>query len=133
MDFAHPIERLQKDFKSMGENCTSSIECQQFFSLRSMMAKYHLAHMADRQDMAHSVEGRPPILDHHFFDFCAQIPRSFLLRDGKEKYIFRKAMENRVLPEVAWGSKWPFAAPLFSPARVFGSPRFATAETDEFI
>ena len=39
----------------------------------------------DRMTMAHSIEARPPLLDHKFVEFAATIPARFRLRDGDDE------------------------------------------------
>ena len=41
----------------------------------------------DRMTMAHSVEARPPLLDHRLVEFAATVPARFRLRDGTTKYL----------------------------------------------
>jgi asparagine synthase (glutamine-hydrolysing) len=53
----------------------------------------------DRMSMAHSIEARPPLLDHKFVEFAATMPVRFRLRGRDMKYIFKKAMRG-VLPDV---------------------------------
>jgi asparagine synthase (glutamine-hydrolysing) len=59
-------------------------------------------HWVDRMSMAHSVEARPPFLDHRLWEFCASIPHNLKIRGSylnpTEKYILRQAGQN-VIPE----------------------------------
>jgi asparagine synthase (glutamine-hydrolysing) len=66
----------------------------------------------DRMTMAHSLEARPPLLDHHLVEFAATIPARFRLRDGTTKYLFKRAMRG-VLPDgIIDRPKHGFAVPL---------------------
>jgi asparagine synthase (glutamine-hydrolysing) len=52
----------------------------------------------DRMTMAHSLEARPPLLDHKLVEFAATIPARFRLNGGTTKYLFKQAMRG-VLPD----------------------------------
>jgi asparagine synthase (glutamine-hydrolysing) len=52
----------------------------------------------DQMSMACSIESRVPFLDHPLVEFAAQVPAHLKIREGKGKYILRKAVEN-LLPE----------------------------------
>src|SRR5262249_28417577 len=52
----------------------------------------------DRMTMAHSIEARPPLLDHRLVQFAATVPARFRLRDGTTKYLLKRAMRG-LLPD----------------------------------
>jgi len=66
---------------------------------RTRMADY-INHGLDRMSMAHSVEARPPFLDHTLWEFCASLPTGLKLRHSTEKYLLREAGKN-LIPEPA--------------------------------
>jgi asparagine synthase (glutamine-hydrolysing) len=70
---------------------------------RTRMVDY-INHHVDRMSMAHSVEARPPFLDHKLWEFCARLPLHLMIRglppDQTEKYILREACRG-VVPEPA--------------------------------
>lgn len=66
---------------------------------RTRMPDY-INHGLDRMSMAHSIEARPPFLDHTLWEFCATVPSGLKLRDSTEKYLLRKAGEG-IIPEAA--------------------------------
>jgi asparagine synthase (glutamine-hydrolysing) len=53
----------------------------------------------DRMSMAHGLEVRVPLLDHHFVEMCASIPGELKLSGFTTKAIFRTAMRG-ILPDV---------------------------------
>jgi asparagine synthase (glutamine-hydrolysing) len=67
----------------------------------------------DRMTMAHSLEARPPLLDHELVEFAATIPTRYRLRpDGTTKYLFKQALRG-VLPDaIIDRRKQGFAVPL---------------------
>ncbi len=66
---------------------------------RTRMTDY-INHGLDRQSMAHSVEARPPFLDHELWEFCAALPNDLKMRDGVAKYLLREASRG-IVPEPA--------------------------------
>ena len=62
-------------------------------------------------EMAHSIEGRPPFLDHELFSICSGLPMADKIHDGVEKSILRKSMHS-ILPQwMCDKPKHPFIAP----------------------
>lgn len=70
-----------------------------------------LSWVGDRMEMAHSVEGRQPFLDHHLFALARQIPTAYKISGTVEKHILREAVRPFVLPEIANKEKYMFQAP----------------------
>jgi asparagine synthase (glutamine-hydrolysing) len=66
----------------------------------------------DRMTMAHSVEARPPLLDHRLVEFAATIPARFRLRGGTTKYLLKQAMRGILPDEIIDRKKQGFAVPL---------------------
>jgi asparagine synthase (glutamine-hydrolysing) len=70
-----------------------------------------LTYLGDRMEMAHSVEGRVPFLDHHVAEYVAGLPIRHKIRGTREKYVLREAVRDVVSPEVYYRHKHPFVAP----------------------
>jgi asparagine synthase (glutamine-hydrolysing) len=67
----------------------------------------------DRMSMLTSLEVRVPILDHLFVEWVTALGVEWKMRDGKQKYIFRKLAERVGVPkEVLYRPKQGFALPL---------------------
>ena len=66
----------------------------------------------DRMTMAHSLEARPPLLDHPLVEFAATIPARFRLRGGTTKYLFKRAMRGWLPDDIIDRPKHGFAVPL---------------------
>lgn len=66
----------------------------------------------DRLSMAHSLEVRPPFLDHRLVEFAAALPPGFKLKGWTTKYMIRKLMEGRLPREVVGGAKKGFSPPM---------------------
>ena len=68
----------------------------------------------DRMSMANSLEARVPLLDHPLVEFACSLPPYFRFRDGKTKYLLKRALEGRVPADVLTRRKQGFAVPLES-------------------
>jgi asparagine synthase (glutamine-hydrolysing) len=61
-----------------------------------------LVHYEDRMSMAWSREVRLPFLDYRIIEKLVPLPISVKIHQGWSKYIFRKAMEPFLPPEIIW-------------------------------
>jgi asparagine synthase (glutamine-hydrolysing) len=68
--------------------------------------------LADRMEMAHSIEGRTPFLDHHLVEATVTIPPTLKVRDGTDKYVLREAARPHITDTVYRRPKHSFMAPL---------------------
>jgi asparagine synthase (glutamine-hydrolysing) len=68
----------------------------------------------DRASMAHSLEVRSPLVDHHVLEFAASIPSHLKLRDGVSKWVLKKAVEDFVPKEIVHREKHGFGVPIHS-------------------
>ncbi len=67
----------------------------------------------DYAGMAHSIENRPPFLDHRLVELMLSIPSSEKLGPKREKkYILKAAYQGHIPDEVLYGKKVGFASPL---------------------
>jgi asparagine synthase (glutamine-hydrolysing) len=53
----------------------------------------------DRMSMAHSLEVRPPFLDHRIVEFAATLPPSLKVQGSRQKIVLKQLMGSR-LPEM---------------------------------
>lgn len=73
---------------------------------------YIVRTLGDGTEMAHSIEGRPPFLDHKLFEYAWSLPVSLRLdAAGREKAVLRDAVADFIPQEVATRPKQPFLAP----------------------
>ena len=66
----------------------------------------------DRASMAHSLEVRVPLLDHHLVEWIATLPSDMKLKGSEGKYIFKKSLEGRLSDDILYRKKMGFAVPL---------------------
>ncbi|MGD8546661.1 MAG: asparagine synthase (glutamine-hydrolyzing) [Thiohalophilus sp.] len=83
----------------------------QYVWIKTMLEGQILTWGGDRVDMANSMEARPPFLDHHLAEYCAQLPPSMRIKGRTEKYVLREAMKG-ILPKTLYErEKFAFMAP----------------------
>ena len=87
----------------------------QYLTIKGFLLNYLLTVWGDRSEMAHSVEGRTPFLDHRLVDYVNHLPMKTKLRVMNdtiiEKYILREAARPYITDEIYKREKHPFLAP----------------------
>jgi len=78
---------------------------------KTMLPNYILSNLGDRMEMAHSVEGRLPILDHHVAEVAARMPIAMKINGGVEKYALREAARSTLTATVYQRRKQTFLSP----------------------
>ncbi len=77
--------------------------------------KYYLADdiltKSDRMSMAHSVEVRPPFLDHRIVEFAAKLPASLKVRGKQQKVILKELMRDKLPQAILQRKKIGFDIP----------------------
>lgn len=61
--------------------------------------------------MAHSLEVRPPFLDHRIVEFAATLPASFKIRGSRQKFLLKELMKGKLPPSVLSRKKVGFDIP----------------------
>jgi asparagine synthase (glutamine-hydrolysing) len=82
-----------------------------FVWAKSFLPNYILNLLGDRMEMAHSVEGRVPFLDHHVVECVCRAPVSLKIRGVTEKYLLREAAKPLITETVYRRQKRPFLSP----------------------
>jgi asparagine synthase (glutamine-hydrolysing) len=78
---------------------------------KTRLPKYLLTLLGDRMEMAHSVEGRVPFLDHHLVELVRSQPVNLKIRGAVQKYVLREAVRSVVTDSVYRRPKHPFLSP----------------------
>jgi asparagine synthase (glutamine-hydrolysing) len=94
---------------------------------KSTLPNYILVLLGDRMEMAHSIEGRLPFLDHHVVECLRQMPVAMKIRGMTEKFILREATRHVLTDTVYRRQKHPFLSP---PVTTLPSERFHTMLQD---
>ncbi len=66
---------------------------------------------SDRMSMAHSVEVRPPFLDHRIIEFAATLPPELKIRGSRQKLLLKEAMRDKLPQSVLTRKKVGFDIP----------------------
>jgi asparagine synthase (glutamine-hydrolysing) len=76
---------------------------------------YYLAddilYKVDRMSMAHSLEVRPPLLDHRIVEFAASLPEEMKIGSGGQKILLRELMKGKLPPSILNRKKTGFDVP----------------------
>jgi asparagine synthase (glutamine-hydrolysing) len=84
----------------------------QYRRLVTHLPRVILCAYGDRTEMAHSIEGRLPFLDHCLFEAARDIPVEHKIRDGVEKFIIKEIADGLIPKEVVERRKWPLSTRL---------------------
>ncbi|KAI9657445.1 MAG: hypothetical protein M1821_003127 [Bathelium mastoideum] len=103
---------------SLIQDAWHPLHTSQYIWIKSILPNLILACMGDRMEMAHSLEGRPPFLDHHLTEYVNGLPPNMkikydpLTNELTEKWILREAAQPFILDELYRRKKHPFSAPI---------------------
>ena len=78
---------------------------------KTMLPGYILNMLGDRMEMAHSVEGRVPFLDHKVVEVLCSQPVHQKIHGMTEKYVLREAVRDVITETVYKRQKHPFLSP----------------------
>ena len=82
-----------------------------YINAKLVLANLVLVYLGDRMEMAHSVEGRVPFLDHRVAEVAARVPLDMKIKGIREKHVLREATKDVLIPEVYDRQKHPFTTP----------------------
>ncbi|MGH7633877.1 MAG: asparagine synthase-related protein, partial [Gemmatimonadaceae bacterium] len=91
--------------------CRNAVHAALYLWAKTLLPHYILSNLGDRMEMAHSVEGRVPFMDHHVAEYLQRVPVSLKIRGMTEKYILREAVRDVVTNTVYERQKHPFLSP----------------------
>jgi asparagine synthase (glutamine-hydrolysing) len=70
-----------------------------------------ILYKVDRMSMAHSLEVRPPFLDHRIVEFAASLPESLKIRGFKKKFLLKEVMRGKLPASILNRKKTGFDIP----------------------
>ena len=70
-----------------------------------------ILYKTDRMSMAHSLEVRPPFLDHRIVEFAAAVPENLKIRGFRQKYLLKELMRGKLPKAVLTRKKTGFDIP----------------------
>ena len=71
----------------------------------------NILYKVDRISMAHSIEVRPPFLDHRVVEFAASLPQTMKIRGTTQKYLLKQTMKGKLPSSILNRSKQGFDIP----------------------
>jgi asparagine synthase (glutamine-hydrolysing) len=78
---------------------------------KTLLPTYILTVLGDRMEMAHSIEGRVPFLDHHLVEVIRSQPVRQKIHGMTEKFVLREAVRDVITDTVYRRQKHPFLSP----------------------
>jgi len=78
---------------------------------KTVLCGYILTMLGDRMEMAHSIEGRVPFLDHRVVEVLVSQPVNQKIRGMTEKFVLREAVRDVIPESVYTRQKHPFLSP----------------------
>ena len=70
-----------------------------------------ILYKVDRMSMAHSLEVRPPLLDHRIVEFAASLPEELKIRGAAQKIVLKALMRDKLPPSLLQRKKTGFDVP----------------------
>ncbi|MUH01021.1 hypothetical protein F7734_55670 [Scytonema sp. UIC 10036] len=83
----------------------------QYLWSKTILPNYLLRMLGDGVEMAHSIEGRLPFLDHKVVELVCNMPVALKIRGLTEKYVLREAAKPFITDTMYNRQKHPFLAP----------------------
>lgn len=125
---------LNSVIEGMGDGLQDFLQFdQRYFLPDNMLTK------VDRTSMAHSIEVRPPFLDHRIVEFANSLPAGLKIRGSRQKVVLRSLMRGKLPPAILTRKKTGFDIPTHDWFRGPLRPlleealAFASAEHGEFF
>jgi asparagine synthase (glutamine-hydrolysing) len=81
-----------------------------------------ILYKCDRMSMAHSLEVRPPFLDHRIVEFAGRLPESFKVRGRTLKFLLRELMRDKLPAPILRRRKEGFDIPAHEWLRTILKP-----------
>ena len=92
-----------------------------------------ILYKCDRMSMAHSLEVRPPFLDHRIVEFAASLPEHLKIRGRQHKYVLRELMRGKLPKAVLRRKKEGFDIPAHEWLRGVLKPLLLDTLTDAAV
>jgi asparagine synthase (glutamine-hydrolysing) len=105
------LSSLAEEVRPSKLSTMPQVNVDRFMALTYDLPAYQLNFLADRQEMAHSIEGRVPFLDNNVAAFAAALPSEALTGDSAGKSLIRRAFAKRLPPETLASRKKIFLSP----------------------
>lgn len=102
----HALDQILGRLALAGDNPAAYLWFdQKYYLTDDILAK------VDRMSMAHSIEVRPPFLDHRIAEFAATLPNRFKMHGSRQKVLLRGLMQDRLPSQILRHKKVGFDIP----------------------
>jgi asparagine synthase (glutamine-hydrolysing) len=105
-DAGGALDRILQQLPSAGEELAGYLWFDQRYYLPD-----DILMKVDRMSMAHSLEVRPPFLDHRIVEFAASLPARLKIRGTRQKLVLKELMRDKLPPSVLRRKKVGFDIP----------------------
>lgn len=105
------LDEIRKDFNRINSSPLSGLQKIMNLDFDNILAGDLLVKM-DIATMAHSLEGRSPLLSHQLLEFVPGLPDSFKIKGSQTKYLLRTLSEKYLPGELIHQPKRGFEIPL---------------------
>lgn len=92
-----------------------------------------ILYKVDRMSMAHSLEVRPPFLDHRIVEFAASLPQEFKTHGSELKFILRHLMRDKLPKSILTRPKIGFDIPVHDWFRTILRPLLLETLSEEAV
>ncbi len=92
-----------------------------------------ILYKCDRMSMAHSLEVRPPFLDHRLVEFAGRLPERLKMRGGTLKYLLRELVRGKIPASVLDRPKQGFDIPAHHWFRTVLRPLLMDTVTEKAV
>jgi asparagine synthase (glutamine-hydrolysing) len=92
-----------------------------------------ILYKVDRMSMAHSLEVRPPFLDHRIVEFAASLPEGLKIHGSQLKYILRQLMSDKLPQSILHRPKVGFDIPVHDWFRGILKPLLLDTLTEQAV
>jgi asparagine synthase (glutamine-hydrolysing) len=109
----NPFLGVLEDVDVRGQLAGADVVARSIYLLSAtILPTYILTVLGDRMEMAHSIEGRVPFLDHELAEYVARIPSALKIGGGIEKKVLRDAVRDLIPDSIYRRAKHPLRAPV---------------------
>jgi asparagine synthase (glutamine-hydrolysing) len=105
------LESVGQELRSAKIEALTPTNMDRLLALKYDLPAYILNYLADREEMAHSIEGRVPFLDDNVVAFASGLRDASLIGEAGGKKLIRMAFAKRLPPETLSSRKKIFLAP----------------------
>ena len=100
-----------EDLYGSKKEFTDTFEAMSFYNLTSYIGNHQMRAL-DATTMAHSIEGRFPLLDHEFIENSFKIPTKYKIKNNTQKYLLKEIAKKHLSKNVMQMPKKGLSTPL---------------------